>query len=97
MRRISRIDVESLYRAILSLRDLSEAKRFFRDLLTEAEVAELGERWKAARLLSTGTPYTKIIRATGLSSTTVARVAKWVKQGAGGYRLVLQRGRTRIR
>ena len=91
MRKVARRDIESLYEAILSLEDLGEAKMFFRDLLTEREIEELAERWKAARLLAEGVPYTQIVERTGLSSTTVARVARWVKQGAGGYRLALKR------
>jgi TrpR-related protein YerC/YecD len=91
MKKVARRDIESLYDAILSLEDLGEAKMFFRDLLTEREIEELAERWKAARLLAEGVPYTQIVERTGLSSTTVARVARWVKQGAGGYRLALKR------
>jgi TrpR-related protein YerC/YecD len=91
MRKVAKRDIESLYEAILSLEDLGEAKMFFRDLLTDREIEELAERWKAARLLAEGVPYTQIVERTGLSSTTVARVARWVKQGAGGYRLALKR------
>ena len=80
-----------LYRAILSLRTPEEARRFFRDLLTDTEIKEFAERWKAARLLAGGVPYTRIIEKTGLSSTTIARVAQWVKKGTGGYRIVLNR------
>ena len=91
MHRIDEKDIESMYRAVLSLETLPEAKSFFRDLLTETEIRECAERWKAARLLAAGVPYTEIIAATGLSSTTVARVARWVKRGTGGYRLALKR------
>jgi len=91
MRKVTTRDIEELYRAILSLKDMREAKSFLRDLLTEVEIYEFAERWKVARMLASGVPYTKIIRVTGLSSTTVARVARWVKKGTGGYRLVLQR------
>jgi TrpR-related protein YerC/YecD len=91
MRKVTAKDIEELYRAILSLKDVKEAKPFFRDLLTEGEIYEFAERWKVARMLASGVPYTKIIKATGLSSTTVARVARWVKKGTGGYRLILQR------
>jgi len=80
-----------MYGAILSLKTMGEAKLFFRDLLTQTEINESAERWKAARLLSAGVPYTKIIDETGLSSTTVARVARWMKKGTGGYRLALRR------
>jgi len=91
MRKVTTNDIEELYRAILSLKDMKEAKPFFRDLLTEGEIYEFAERWKVARLLASGVPYIKIIERTGLSSTTVARVARWVKKGTGGYRLALQR------
>lgn len=91
MRKVTSKDIEELYKAILLLEDQKEAKSFFRDLLTEVEIYEFAERWKVARMLAEGVPYTKIIKATGLSSTTVARVARWVKKGTGGYRLALQR------
>lgn len=91
MRRITQKDIEALYGAVLTLRTPAEARRFFRDLLTETEISELSERWKAARMLAGGAPYTRIIEETGLSSTTVARVARWVKRGTGGYALALKR------
>ncbi len=91
MRKVTESDIESLYRATLSLRNMEEAKRFFRDLLTETEIKEFAERWKAARLLARGYSYTRIIEETGMSSTTVARVWRWLKKGTGGYRLVLKR------
>jgi TrpR-related protein YerC/YecD len=70
---------------------MDEAKNFFRDLLTESELVDFGNRWKAARMLAKKIPYKKIVKATGFSSTTVARVAKWVKKGRGGYRLAFGR------
>jgi TrpR-related protein YerC/YecD len=82
---------DELFRAILSVENLNEAKSFFRDLLTESELIDFGNRWKAARMLAKKIPYKKIEEATGFSSTTVARVAKWVKKGRGGYRLALKR------
>ena len=91
MRNITRHDIDALYGAILTLDSVDEARKFFRDLLTETEIQEFAERWKTARMLAKGTPYTEIIEQTGLSSTTVARVARWVKKGTGGYRLALRR------
>ena len=82
---------DKLLKAILSLKNLKEGKKFLRDLMTEREIIEFGNRWKAARMLENGTPYTIIEKETGLSSTTVARVSKWLRQGKGGYRLVLNR------
>ncbi len=91
MRNVSQHDIDELYSAILSLKDLREAKSFFRDLLTEGEIREFAERWKVAAMLANKVPYTEIIEETGLSSRTVARVARWVNKGTGGYRLVLKR------
>ncbi|MBU1148983.1 hypothetical protein KKI23_02715 [Patescibacteria group bacterium] len=81
----------NLYKAILALQNLAETRRFMRDLLTEAEIREFSNRWQAAQMLDKKIPYTKVEKATGLSSTTVARVAKWLKRGMGGYRLMLKR------
>ncbi len=91
MRKVTQKDIDDLYSAVLSLKNLSEAKSFFRDLLTEGEIREFAERWKVAAMIANKVPYTTIIGETGLSSRTVARVARWVKKGMGGYRLILRR------
>ena len=84
-------DTDALFRAILKLKNVDEARRFFRDLLTEKELVELGQRWKVARMLAKRIRYTKIAQETGMSSTTIARVHKWLKKGMGGYKLILER------
>lgn len=83
--------IGELFRAILILKTRNEARRFFRDLLTEKELIEFGNRWKTARMLSKNIPYIEIKRETGLSSTTVARVSKWLNSGKNGYKLILNR------
>ena len=84
-------DTDALFEAILKLKNLDETQRFFRDLLTEKELVELGQRWKVARMLAKRIRYTKIAQETGMSSTTIARVHKWLKKGMGGYKLILER------
>ena len=84
-------NLTSIYKAILTLENTDEAKSFFRDLLTEEELNEVSKRWQAAQMLDQGISYVKIEEKTGLSSTTVARVSKWLKKGMSGYRLVLDR------
>ncbi|MFM2331076.1 MAG: hypothetical protein RLZZ26_583 [Candidatus Parcubacteria bacterium] len=86
-------DVDALFGAVLTLKNLDEAHRFFRDLLTEKEIVELGQRWKVARMLAERIRYTTISQETGMSSTTIARVHKWVKKGMGGYQLALKRSK----
>ncbi|MCR4325465.1 MAG: YerC/YecD family TrpR-related protein [Patescibacteria group bacterium] len=82
---------DRLVRAILALETRDEARRFLRDLLTTEEIAEFARRFRAAEMLSERIPYTSIVRQTGLSSTTVARVSKWLKGREGGYRLAIAR------
>jgi TrpR-related protein YerC/YecD len=84
-------DRRNLFEAILSLETVEDAGRFFRDLLTESEIAEFSNRWKAAQMLDVKKPYTVIIKETGLSSTTVARISKWLHGNVGGYRRVLEK------
>ena len=80
-----------LFKAILALDNLKEAKKFFRDLLTEAEIIEFSNRWQAAQMLDQKIPYTEIEKKTGLSSATIARISKWLNKGMGGYRLMLKK------
>lgn len=81
----------NLYKTILQLRNLNECHRFFRDLLTECEIREFAERWKAAQMLAKGISYNQIESETGLSTRTIARVARWLKRGRGGYAMMLKR------
>jgi TrpR-related protein YerC/YecD len=84
-------ELETLLRAILSLRHVGEARRFFRDLLTDDELRMVTRRFQVVALLAERVPYREIERKTGMSSRTVARIAKWYKEGPGGYRLALDR------
>lgn len=78
-------NTDALIQALLSLKTADQARRFLRDLMTETELIEFGNRWKAARMLSDGKIYTEINRETGLSSRTIARISKWLTNGKGGY------------
>ncbi len=88
---LSSKDAKVLFKAILALKNESECKKFLRDLLTEAEIKEFANRWKVAQMLNKKIDYKTIGKETGMSSTTIARVNKWLKKGMGGYKLVLAR------
>ena len=64
-------------------------------LCTPAETHSLAERWHVARLLDEGKlTYREIHEATGVSTTTVVRVARFLKQEEfGGYRAILAKFR----
>ncbi len=83
--------MRELFDAILSLESRQEAESFFRDLCTLSELEAMGHRWQVARLLEQGLPYLEIAERTGASTTTVTRVAHWLRHGEGGYRLALDR------
>ncbi|MDD5749987.1 MAG: YerC/YecD family TrpR-related protein [Patescibacteria group bacterium] len=89
-------DSDALFGVVLKLENLDESRRFFRDLLTEKEIVELGQRWKVARMLAKGVSYVKIEEETAMSSATIARIHKWLKHGMGGYKLVLKRLKNNI-
>ena len=82
---------KNLFRAILKLKNTKEASQFFRDLLTIKEIDDFSQRWKIARLLNKGLPYSEIAKKTKTSTTTVSRVAHWLHHGCGGYKLILKR------
>ena len=84
-------DSDKLFKAVLVLKNVSEAEAFFRDLLTEKEILEFSQRWKVARMLSENVPYSEIGHRTWMTPRTIARIQKWLKKGKGGYRLMIHR------
>lgn len=88
------IGTKMLYQAILALENEQECAKFMRDLLTEAEIKEFSNRWRVARMLNEKIQYEAISKETGMSSTTIARISKWLTNGMGGYKLILTRFKT---
>ena len=82
---------DALFQAINSLRDVEECRRFFKDLCTPAELQALVDRWQVVALLKDDMPYRKIHDLTGVSVTTIGRVARFLNDGFGGYETALER------
>ena len=82
---------EALFRAVVSLKDTAECGNFLRDLCTPAELQALVDRWQVVQLLQQGLPYRRIHDLTGVSVTTIGRVARFLTDGFGGYRAALDR------
>jgi TrpR-related protein YerC/YecD len=74
-----------LYAAIASLRTPEECRAFFRDLCTPAEIQAMADRWAVVEYLEREVPYREIHRRTGVSVTTIGRVARFLTSGNGGY------------
>ncbi|EKD47958.1 MAG: hypothetical protein ACD_65C00196G0002 [uncultured bacterium] len=84
-------DLKQLHKALLLLRTPDEARKFLRDLCTITEIRAMSERWIAAQMIAKGVPYREIAKKTGISTSTITRVGHWLKDGEGGYELVLKR------
>lgn len=82
---------DALFRAITSLRTVAECRAYFRDLCTPAELQALVDRWQVVELLEQGLTYRQIHDVTGVSVTTVGRVARYLTDGFGGYRTAIDR------
>jgi TrpR-related protein YerC/YecD len=83
----------ALFGAILTLRTVEECRAFFRDLCTPAELQALADRWAVVGLLQQGVPYREIHKQTGVSVTTIGRVARYLTNGNGGYTLAATRSK----
>lgn len=81
----------SLYEAIGVIKTSEEAKAFFTDLCTPAELQALTDRWLVVHPLKKGKPYRKIYDETGVSVTTVTRVARFINHGSEGYNTIYDR------
>jgi TrpR-related protein YerC/YecD len=87
--------MKQLFAAIESLETPAEVEGFFRDLCTLSELEAMAHRWQVAQLLDRGLPYLEVAERTHASTTTVTRVAHWLRHGEGGYRLALDRAAAR--
>src|SRR4051812_49014173 len=83
--------------ALLTARTREEMARLLTDLCTPAEIRTLAERWHVARPLDgSGLSYRDIHEATGVSTTTIVRVARFLRQEPHqGYRAAIDRMETK--
>jgi TrpR-related protein YerC/YecD len=81
----------NLFAAVLTLKSVDECRAFFRDLCTPAELQAMADRWAVVDWLQKGVPYREIHRLTGVSVTTIGRVARCLADGNGGYALAVSR------
>ena len=82
MFKLNNNDEKNLFNAVLNIKTEEECKKFFYDLCTPSEMEEL---------LSKNKPYRQIANETGVSTTTVGRVARFIKYGNNGYITLLKR------
>jgi TrpR-related protein YerC/YecD len=82
-----------LYEAIIKLQNSEECEAFFRDLCTPREIKDIKERWLVAQLLASGNySYRDISKETGVSLSTITRVARFLFQESyNGYRMMINK------
>lgn len=84
-------NLAQLMQAISMLKTPQEAGAFFSDLCTLSELESMADRWQVALLLKTDMSYRVIYEKTGVSMTTITRVARALTMGHGGYQLISER------
>lgn len=90
---------DQLFEAVLQLKTVGECEKFFEDLCTVKEMEDFSHRLEIARLLRSGAKYDEVIasmrQAIGSehvpSTATISRINRFLRYGADGYRLILDR------
>lgn len=80
-----------LFEAIAAISTSEEARKFFQDLCTPAEIQAMADRWRVVDLIKKGKPYRQIYDETGVSVTTIGRVARCMMLGEDGYNIIYKR------
>lgn len=89
--KLNESDMEYLYKAILSLKDADECKRFLTDLCTVPELKALSQRLQVAKMLNNENVYSEIVSSTGASTATISRVNRSLNYGCDGYKFIFER------
>lgn len=82
---------DSLFDAVLTLKDREECYRFFEDICTVSELQSLTQRFEVASMLRRRFTYADIAERTGASTATISRVNRSLNYGNDGYDMVLSR------
>ena len=82
---------DALFDAILSLETREECYNFFEDLCTVKEISDMAQRLEAAKLLLGGSTYDQIVKAVEISTATISRVNRAIKDGCDGYQIIFDR------
>ena len=83
--------VDSLFDAILSLKNREECYLFFEDVCTVNEILSLSQRFEVAKMLKEKRTYLEISEKTGASTATISRVNRSLNYGNDGYDMVFER------
>ena len=83
--------VDSLFEAVLSMKNKEECYIFFEDICTINELLSLSQRFEVAKMLREQNTYLEIAEKTGASTATISRVNRSLNYGNDGYDMVFER------
>lgn len=89
--KLKELNLDFLFRAVLSLETMDECYKFFEDLCTVQELKALSQRLCVAKMLSEQRVYSDIVAETGASTATISRVNRSLSYGSDGYKIVFDR------
>lgn len=78
-------DYRAFIKAIAALKGEQEVADFLEDLCSPAERESMSDRWRVIKPLLAGDSYRQVYQHTGVSVTTVGRVARVLREGTGAY------------
>ncbi len=84
-------NLSALFEAVLVLQNQAECYAFFKDLCTYQELNAIAQRLQVAKMLHAGEVVHAISAQTGVSTATISRVNRAIKDGMGGYQLIFDR------
>jgi uncharacterized protein YerC len=88
---------QRLAEALLTMRTVTECRAFLRDLCSPGRAAGDGRSLGGGARPGRGLPYREIHGRTGVSVTTIGRVARYLALGNGGYALAARSASGRAR
>ena len=85
------MQMDDLFKAILTLETVEECYAFFDDLCTISELKAMAQRMQVARMLDEKHVYSNVVKETGASTATISRVNRCLHYGNDGYKTVIER------
>lgn len=79
------------YDMVSLLGNREEVKKFFKDLLTLSEVVMISRRIQIAKMLLGGRSFEDIKTEMKVGSSTISHVERWLNNGFGGYKEIIDR------
>ena len=77
---------DEIITVLVKMDNKTEVFNFLRDLLSEKEILEFSNRFKVAKMLEENISYKQIETETWVSSTTIARISKFLNWENKGYK-----------